>query len=114
MYDFKTILEASVASFCETIYTYESLDSEEFGRTLFDLLVSTDLHAILVEDCMDIDFDIMYIQNVYNNSKWKNESFETDKVMNYCLVAFDYTTTVDKTINVEAFVDNLVQNFSNK
>ncbi len=112
MYNLKTILEASVAGFCETIYTYESLDVEEFCKSVDSLLIEPDVHSVLQEYLMDIAFDVVYIENSYNNFREKRKSLSFDVALFVCRTAFTRTLEIDKTINVEAFVDNVMLSFS--
>ena len=59
------------------------------------------------------NYDIDNINNICNNlpiSKYKG--FEIDDVIDICKNAYKNTIEKDKTINIEAFVDNLAKEFT--
>ena len=71
-----------------------------------------------LQDCLEvctseIAYDIDNIENVCNDSYLlKYKQFEERDVIDVCKNAYLLTLEKDKTINVEAFVDNLAKAFS--
>lgn len=102
MFNIKEIFKASVCSFCENIYKYNSIDKKEFIKSLRTFLQEEDLQGCLELCTLEIAYDIDNIENVCNNLYLlKYKQFEESLL----------TLEKDKTINVEAFVDNLVKTF---
>ena len=109
----KDILKASVCSFCVNIYEYYSLDTNDFIEKLRLFFKEKDLQQYLMICTADIAYDIVNIENVSNSLfSLKNKQFKEDSVIDICKNAYLETIEKDKTINVEAFVDNLAKNFS--
>lgn len=108
----KDILKASVCSFCENIYEYNSIEEKEFIKLLKSFLREDDLQECLELCTSDIAYDIENIENICDNLYLlKNKKFEESNIIDICQKAYSRTLDKDKTINIEAFVDNLVQEF---
>ena len=109
----KDILKANVCAFCEIIYAAESLDEDEFLESLNSFLIENDLERYLIEYTADVAYDIDDIDNICRDIEFYRKSFEFNEIIDYSRVAHYNTLNVDKTINVEAFVDNLIEEFRN-
>ena len=108
----KDILKASVCSFCVTIYEYNSIDADEFIENLKLVFKEKDLQQYLMICTANIAYDIVNIENVSNSLySLKNKQFKENSVIDICKNAYIETIEKDKTINVEAFVDNLAKKF---
>ncbi|MGN1326741.1 MAG: hypothetical protein ACI4XR_04320 [Bacilli bacterium] len=114
MFNIKEILKASVCSFCENIYEYNSIDEVEFIKSLKYFLHEEDLQDCLEVCTSEIAYDIDNIENVCDNLYLlKYKQFEERDIIDICKNAYLMTVEKNKTINVEAFVDNLARVFSN-
>lgn len=112
MFNIKEIFKASVCSFCENIYKYNSIDEKEFIKSLRIFLQEEDLQGCLELCTLEIAYDIDNIENVCNNLYLlKYKQFEERYIIDVCKNAYLLTLEKDKTINVEAFVDNLAKTF---
>lgn len=108
----KDIFKASVCSFCENIYEYDSIDEKDFIRSFKLFCMEDDLQSCLEICTSEVIYDIENIDNVCDNlqvPKYKN--FEVIDVVDKCRNAYKNTIEKNKTINVEAFVDNLAKEF---
>ncbi|MBR2784899.1 MAG: hypothetical protein IKD74_02780 [Clostridia bacterium] len=110
----KNILEANICAFGQTIFDMHSLEDDEFCRALDFYLNANDLDEILEEYAYEFDFDMDDIQNKCKNSSCKNRGWDYMDIMNCCRSAFLKTITEDRTIDVEAFIDNIVNELKNK
>ncbi len=109
----KDIFKASVCSFCENIYEYNSIDTNEFLKLLKSFLREEDLQECLELCTSDVIYDINNIENICDNLYLLNyKKFEEENTVDICRKAYIQTLEKDKTINVEAFVDNLTKEFS--
>ncbi|MDO5564951.1 MAG: hypothetical protein Q4F88_06965 [Eubacteriales bacterium] len=109
----KDIVKASVCSFCENIYEYNSIDENDFKEALMSFLREDDLQECLEICTSEIPYDCTNIENVCDNfRKLRYELFEIDSIVNNCKQAFLMTIQINKTINVKAFVDNLQKCFN--
>ena len=109
----KDIFKACVCSFCENVYEYNSIDTNEFMKSLKHFLAEEDLQKCLICCTEDIAYDTENIENICDNLYlFKYKEFKEDDIVNICKHAFMQTIEIDKTINVEAFVDNLAKSFS--
>ena len=109
----KDIFEASVCSFCITIYEYNSIDTDDFIENLKLVFKEKDLEQYLMLCTAGIAYDIVNIENVCNSLYClKNKQFNEDNVIDICRNVYIETIEKDRTINVEAFVDNLAKYFS--
>ena len=114
-YNIKEILKASVCSFCENIYEDNSIDENKFIRYLIEFINSEDLEECLEQSTADICYDITNIDNICRDRLFliENKRFnDIIKIKQHCNNAYLRTLKKDKTINVEAFVDNLASEFS--
>lgn len=108
----KDIFKASVCSFCENIYEYDSLDENEFIEYLKFFSQEDNLEKCLEYCTADIIYDIENIDNVCNDALLQTDKlFNANDVIEPCKSAYLKTLKEDKTINVEAFVNNLAQEF---
>lgn len=108
----KDIFKACVCSFCENIYEYYSIDEEDFIKYFKMFCTEEDLQSCLEFCTSDITYDIGDIDNVCNNLRvLSHRNFEINDVIDNCIKAYKNTIERDKTINIEAFVDNLYKEF---
>lgn len=113
MFNIKEIFQASVCGFCENIYEYNSIDEEEFIEYLKIFLVDENPQSDLEYSTSGVLYDIENIENVCDSLYYlKNKYFKEDDVIKLCKRAYLQTLENDKTIKVEAFVDNLSKEFS--
>lgn len=113
MWYIKDIFKSCVCSFCENIYEYDSIDTNEFIESLRSFLREDDLQNCLKVCTSEIAYDIVNIDNVCNNLPFlKYNQSDEEKIVDICKSAYIQTLENDKTINIEAFVDNLARNFS--
>ena len=112
----KDIFRASVCSFCENIYEYDSIDEEDFLKKLKYFFTEDNLQDCLEACTQDVLYDIEDINNICREKLYmlKYKNFDTEKIIPSCINAFKNTLEKDKTINVEAFVDNLTNEFLKK
>lgn len=104
----KDIFKASVCSFCENIYEYNSINEEDFIQSLRNFLQEEDLQECLEICTSEVIYDIENIENVCENFEFKKyEQNKMEDIVNECKIAYLQTIQKDKTINTEAFVDNL-------
>jgi ABC-type transporter Mla maintaining outer membrane lipid asymmetry ATPase subunit MlaF len=109
----KDIFKASVCSFFKNIYEYDSIDVEEFIKSLKLFLREDNFQKYLETCALEATYDIKNIENICDNLYLlKNKKFEEEKIINICKKTFIQTIEKDKTINIEAFVDNLEKEFS--
>lgn len=108
----KNILEANICAFGQTLFDMHSLEDDEFCRVLDSYLNYNDIDEMLEEYAYELDFDIAYIQNKCKNLSYKNREWDYIDIMNCCRPAFFKTITEDKTIDVEAFIDNILEKFN--
>ena len=67
MFNIKEIFKASVCSFCENIYEYNSIDEQEFIKSLRVFLQEEDLQGCLELCTSEISYDIENIENICDN-----------------------------------------------
>lgn len=111
MWNIKDIMQIGVCSFCENIYENNSLEEIEFEKFIKDFIVEEDLQDCLERSTNKIAYDIENIENIYNDTIKKNNKYQTYELINICKKAYRQTILIDQTINVEAFVDNLIKEF---
>ena len=113
MFNIKEIFKASVCSFCENIYEYNSIDEGDFIKSLKCFLQEEDLQDCLEVCTAEVSYDIDNIENVCNNLHLlKYKQFKERDIIEVCKNTYLQTLEKDKTINVEVFVDNLTKVFS--
>lgn len=113
MFNIREIFKASVCSFCENIYEYNSIDERDFIKSFKYFLNEEDLQGCLEVCTSEIAYDIENIENICNNLYLlKYKQFEERDIIDVCKNAYLQTLEKEKTINVEAFVDNLAKAFS--
>ena len=69
----KKILEANICAFGQTIFDMYSLEDDEFARALDSYLNDDDYSDMLEEYAYEFDYDIDGIQNISDNSRYKNK-----------------------------------------
>ena len=109
----KDIFKACVCSFCENIYEYDSIDEKDFIESFKSFCNEIDLQNCLEACTSETNYDIENINNICDDlpsSKCKN--FEINDVIDTCKNSYKNTIEKDKTINIEAFVDNLAKEFT--
>ena len=116
MWYIKEILKASVCSFCETVYEYQSLNISEFLEGVRNFLREEDLEDCLATCSENITYDIKNIDNICDDIMYllNKKKFEFNDISKCCEKAFRKTLYVDNTINVEAFVDNITTELNKK
>lgn len=109
MWYIKEILKASICSFCETVYEYESLQKIEFIDGVKRFLNENNLDDCLIACTEGIAYDIENIDNIYRDNLYdiKFKSLEENVIIDICEKAFSNTIEVEKTTNVESFIDNI-------
>ena len=112
MLSIKEIFKASVCSFCENIYEYNSIDEKDFIKSLKYFLHEEDLQGCLEVCTSEIAYDTVNIENVCDDLYLlKYRHFEERDIIDICKNAYLQTLEKDKTINVDALVDNLSKEF---
>ena len=107
----RTILKASICAFGQPIFDMHSLEDDEFYRALDSYLNDNDIDEMLNDYAYEFDYDIVDIKNKCENASYKNKEFGYIDIMNCCRPDFYKTITEDKTIDVEAFIDNILKEF---
>ena len=108
----KNILEVNICAFGQTIFDMQSLEEDEFAKALDSYLNCDEYSDMLEEYAYKFEYDIVDMKNKCNNINTKNKEYAYLDIMNRCSLAFLKTITVDKTINPEAFIDNIVNEFN--
>jgi len=108
----KNILEANICAFGQTIFDMHSLEDDEFARALDYYLNDDSSDDMLEEYAYEFDYDIVDMQNKCDSSGYDNKEWDYLDIMNCCRPAFIKTINEDKTIDAEAFIDNIVNEFS--
>ena len=116
MWYIKEILKASVCSFCETVYEYQSLNISEFLEGVKRFLNEYDLEDCLEACTENVTYDVAQIDNICDDALvfLKRQNFEIKDILKCCDTAFRKTLYEDSTINIEAFVDNMSVEFKKK
>lgn len=111
MWYIKEILKASVCSFCETVHEYESLEIIEFIDGVKRFLEEENLEDCLIACTEGIAYDTENINNICRDSLYflKTKMLDKDSIIDICKKSFSKTIEIDKTTNVEAFVDNITK-----
>ena len=109
MWNIKDIMKIGVCSLCENIYEYNSLEENEFLNFLDIFLIEEDLDECLERSTDGVTYDIENIENIYENNSNKYKNYTTDELKVICKIAFKKTIEENKTINVEAFIDNIIK-----
>ena len=107
----KNILEASICALGQTIFDMHSLEDDEFIRALDSYLNDKEIDEMLEEYSYELGYDIVDIKNQCSNSSCKNTEWNYTEIMNCCRPAFIKTITIDKTIDAEALIDNIINEF---
>ncbi len=111
----KDIFKASVCSFCDNIYEYNSLSENKFVKHFQSYLLEEDLQSCLEMCTSEIVFDMQIIEKVCDElylQSYKN--FEIEDIIDDCKNAYLKTIEKDKTIDIKAFINNLSEVFSKK
>lgn len=108
----KNILEANICAFGQTIFDMFSLEDDEFSRALDYHITDNNFKEMLEEYAYQFEYDLDNIKNISNKSIYKNKEWNYIDIIAYCRQAFIKTITEDKTIDVEAFIDNIVNEFN--
>lgn len=111
----KDIFKASVCSFCDNIYEYNSLNENKFVKYLQSYLIEEDLQGCLEICTSEIVYDIQNIEKTCDKLYLQsNRHFEIEDIIDDCKNAYLQTIEKDKTIDIKAFVNNLSEIFSKK
>ena len=111
--DLKRVFKVGICSFCDNIQLYDSLDEGEFLEKLRKYLEEKDIQSYLEDFANEALYNLEDIDHVCGgplysyNFQW----FKINYAIMNCLRAFRRTIRIDKTICVEAFVDNLAREF---
>ena len=111
MYSIEKILKSSICAFSEVVYDCDTLEEGIFYRALDSYLLETDIDKCLETSTASSEYDTGNIKELLNNTELKSKSYEYDTIIANCKKAFSDTIFKDKTINLEAFIDNLVKEF---
>ena len=84
----------------------------KFCTSIRLFLNASDFDDILEDYAYEFDYDIEDIQKAKKRIKCKNREFDYIEIMNCGRSAYVKTIFEDKTIDAEAFVDNLVKEFN--
>lgn len=108
----ENILKSCICAFGENTFDHFSLEEEDFVRTL-DYYISDDDNTkeILSEYAYTLEYDIDNIVNILENFKCQNKDWKYIDIINCCRSAYVKTITIDKTLDSEAFIDNVVAEF---
>ena len=69
----------------------------------------------MIEDyAYEFDYDIDDLKKAEQRINCKSKDFEYDEIMDCCRLAYVKTIFEDKTIDAEAFIDNIVKEFNKK
>ena len=107
----KNIIEANICAFGQTIFDMHSLEDDEFARALDEYLNDDYYSSKLEEYVYEFDYDIVDMKNKCNSASIKNREFDYIDIINSCRTAFTKTTAKDKTIDLEALIDNILNEF---
>lgn len=108
----KDIFEASICAFGQTLFDMHSLEEDEFLRALDSYLNDSSFDEMLEEYSYEFDYDTVDMQEKCNNSSCNDKELDYLETMNCCRLAFIKTITQDKTIDAEAFIDNIINEFN--
>jgi hypothetical protein len=64
------------------------------------------------EYAYELEYDTGNIENMCNKCRYKNKDLDYVNILTSCRLAYIQTITKDKTIDAEAFVDNIVKEFN--
>ena len=108
----ENILKSCICAFGENTFDHFLLEEGEFVRTL-DYYISDDANTkeMLSEYAYTLEYDIDNIINILQNSKDKDKDWNYIDIINCCRSAYVKTITIDKTLDSEAFIDNVVAEF---
>ncbi len=103
------ILKACICAFGQTTFDLLSLEDDEFTRALeYYITDDKNFEEMLEEYAYEFDYDIDNILNISNNPIYKDKQWNYIDIMNNCRLANEKTITEDKKLNVEAFINNIV------
>ena len=105
----KEILKANICAFGETIFDQFSLDDADFAEALDFNITSNNYETSFEEYVYQLQYDSGDIDNQVSTLKNKNKDYDYLEIMNIGRKAFINTITDDKTINAEAFIDNIIK-----
>lgn len=107
----ENILKAGICAFGQNTFDSFSLEEEEFIRALDYYVTDNNYEEMLEEYANELEYDTEDIYNICDNYSYKNKEWDCITIMNCCRIAYIETITKDKTIDAEAFVDNIVKEF---
>ena len=105
----KEILKANICAFGETIFDQFSLDDADFAEALDFNITSNNYETSFKEYVYQLQYDSGDIDNQVLTLKNKNKDYDYLEIMNIGRIAFINTINDDKTINAEAFIDNIIK-----
>lgn len=107
----ENILKAGICAFGQNTFDNYSLEEEEFTQALDYYITDNNFKEMLEEYAYELDYDIENITNISKRSKYKDRNWDYIDILNCCRLAYIKTITEDKTINAEALIDNIVNEF---
>ena len=111
----KDIFKASVCSFCDNIYEYNSLNENKFVKHFQSYLLEEDLQGCLEMCTSEIEFDMKIIEKVCDELYLQSYNhFEIEDIIEDCKNAYLKTIGKDKTLDIKAFINNLSEVYSKK
>ena len=109
MTEIKRAIISNVCSFYEVVHEELSLNEREFAYRVDTMLVEIlNLEEYIQQSDIGTIYDIEEINEISKNIKLKKK-YTDEEIIKIGTKAFAQTIEKDKTINVEAFVDNLVK-----
>jgi hypothetical protein len=109
----KNILKAAICAFGQNTFDSFSLEEEEFIRALdYYITEKNNYEEMFEEYAYELEYNTEDIENICDNCKYKNKDWDYLNIIANCRLAYIQTITKDKTIDAEAFVDNIVKEFN--
>ena len=106
------VLKASLCAFGQTIFDMFTLEEDEFSRALNFYITDNNFEELLENYAYDFEYDLDDIENKCKNINYENKDWDYMDIINCCNSAYFKTITQDKTINVEALIDNILRKFN--
>ena len=105
MYNVKDVIKSAICGFHETVHEQYDLDVEEFLKSMDYYLVEETPEYYFENSDLGYEYDIDSLKTY----RFKQREIDTAEATSIAYAAFEQTINVDKTINIEAFVDNLIK-----
>ena len=108
------ILKASLCAFGQNTFDSYSLEEEEFIRALDYFINENDFNSMIEDYAYEFDYDIDDLKKAEQRINCKSKDFDYAEIITCCRLAYVKTIFEDKTIDAEAFIDNIVKEFNKK